>query len=86
MKTALRMAALLVAAPLLSTGCSVTTRYITTEGWAGTEVMYLAHVESTQSLFSAEHNAKVSRCLRREDNSLDCVEQAALNDVLNKKE
>lgn len=73
-----RTALLLVAVPLLATGC-IKQRFITADLWRGDSTYYLAYTEH-----GAGTAAKVKKCTRHEDNSLACKDQDNLNSVLNK--
>lgn len=79
---------LVLVAPFLATGCGVPKRFVTTQAWMGNsaDVLYVAHVEAVGGFSAATSTAKVIKCSRRADNSLDCTDQEALNTVLNRKQ
>lgn len=67
--------------PLLATGCTAT-RFVTAELWAGGDVNYVAY---TEAIPYSTSTAKVTKCLRTENNTLQCEEQEELNRLLNQK-
>lgn len=80
MKNSIAGLSLVALAVVFGTGCFPTKRYITTEAWKDGDVAYFAYTEETGPTSSA----KVLKCSRRPDNTLNCTEQQALNAFLNK--
>ncbi len=65
----------------LTTGCGQPVRTVThISTWSmedGNDYLYLAYAES-------EFVSRIKRCLVKEDNSIECTDQEALNKLLNK--
>jgi hypothetical protein len=80
MKTNIGRLAIVAVLASLATGCFQTKRYVTTQGWKDGDVAYFAYTEVT----GPSSSAKVLKCSRRDDNTLKCTEQQALNAFLNK--
>ncbi|MCA9541965.1 MAG: hypothetical protein KC620_23875 [Myxococcales bacterium] len=74
--------AALVLLGLLAAGCGAqpirTVTHVSTWSGPGGDYLYLAYAES-------EFVSRVKRCLIKDDNSLDCADQEALNKQLNEQ-
>ena len=68
---------------LLSLQGCITTRVVTTEAWVEDgSGMYMGYLEHKSIPFTPV-KSYVQWCKMREDNSLDCMKQTVLDDVLN---
>jgi hypothetical protein len=67
---------------LSASACSSTERYVTLTHWQTEQVVYVAYAETEMSMFARKDSAKVRKCIIKQDNTVECVDQQELNKLL----